>query len=233
MTIERADHAREKGMALVYVGIFLVPLLLCTGLAVDRGRGYLVRATLAKAVDAAALAAARNMAADSSQAKLVGNNIFNANFPAGYLGVSPDQPQIDTDGRGSDGSYIIKVSSKATMPTTFMRIAKFDSLTVAASAQATRRLVDMSFIMDRSGSLGDGFGQVKRAASAFVGYFKEDSDRIALITFSDNTVVADAMRSGRGFDLAKIQSDINNAPLGGATATAEALYKAWNELRSV
>src|SRR5207244_7699617 len=129
MTIEKADHAREKGIALVYVGIFLVPLLLCTGLAVDLGWGYLVRATLAKAVDAAALAAARNMTADSSQAQRAGNNIFNANFPAGYLGVSPDPPQIDTDGRGSDGSYIIKVSSKATMPTTFMRIANFDTLT--------------------------------------------------------------------------------------------------------
>src|SRR2546427_7808905 len=102
MTIETADRAREKGIALVYVGVFLVPLLLCTGLAVDLGRGYLVRAVLAKAVDAAALATARNMAADSSQAKRAGNNIFNANFPAGYLGVSPDQPQIDTS-VGSNG----------------------------------------------------------------------------------------------------------------------------------
>ena len=72
MTIEKADHAREKGVALVYVGIFLVPLLLCTGLAVDLGWGYLVRATLAKAVDAAALAAAKNITGDDpSQAERV------------------------------------------------------------------------------------------------------------------------------------------------------------------
>ena len=43
MIIERVDDAREKGIALVYVGIFLVPILLCTGLAMDLGRGYLVR----------------------------------------------------------------------------------------------------------------------------------------------------------------------------------------------
>ena len=86
MTIERADHTREKGMALAYVGVFLVPLLLCTGLAVDLGRGYLVRATLAKAVDAAALAAARNITADSSQAERVAENIFDVNFPPGFLG---------------------------------------------------------------------------------------------------------------------------------------------------
>ena len=234
MTIEKADHAREKGVALVYVGIFLVPLLLCTGLAVDLGWGYLVRATLAKAVDAAALAAARNIAADPSQAKRAGNNIFNANFPAGYLGVSPEQPDIETD-VGPDGSYIIHASSKATMPTTFMRVAKFDSLTVAASAQATRRLVDMSFVIDRSGSLiGHGaFPVVKQAAKQFVSYFKPTADRIALITFSDNTVVEDAMWSARGFDPGSIDGHIDLASPGGATATAEALYKAWNELRTV
>ena len=55
MTTNTTDRAREKGIALVYVGVFLVPLLLCTGLAVDLGRGYLVRVALAKAVDAAAL----------------------------------------------------------------------------------------------------------------------------------------------------------------------------------
>src|SRR5713101_8302112 len=97
MTIERADHAREKGMALVYVGIFLVPLLLCTGLAVDLGRGYLVRATLAKAVDAAALAAAHNITGDPSQAQArsVAQNMFNVNFPPGFLGASPSAPEID------------------------------------------------------------------------------------------------------------------------------------------
>src|SRR5437667_6520049 len=194
MTIERADHAREKGMALVYVGIFLVPLLLCTGLAVDLGRGYLVRATLAKAVDAAALAPARNITADTSQAQRAGNNIFNANFPAGYLGVSPEQPDIETD-VGPDGSYIIHASSKATLPTTFMRLAKFDTLTVAASAQATRRLVDMSFVIDRSWSLNGEFPQVKQAAKQFVKYFKEDSDRMALITFASGTTVTDRMRA--------------------------------------
>ncbi len=101
MTIKRTDHAREKGIALVYMAVFLVPLLACTGLAVDLGRGYLVRVALARAVDAAALAAARNIAADSSQALRAANNIFNANFPAGFLGVSSVQnpPQLTMTGR--------------------------------------------------------------------------------------------------------------------------------------
>ena len=237
MTIERTDHAREKGIALVYVAVFLVPLLACTGLAVDLGRGYLVRVALARAVDAAALAAARNIAADSSQALRAANNIFNANFPAGFLGVSSVQnpPQL-TMTVGSDGSHIITVASSATVPTTFMRIAGPESLRVAASAQATRRLVDMSFVMDRSGSLGGAFGQVKEAAKQFVSYFDPTpniGDRVALITFSANTLVADPMRSERGFDLSSIDSHIDSTVANGGTATAEGLYQGWDQVRTV
>ena len=95
MTIDTADRAREKGIALVYVGVFLVPLLICTGLAVDLGRGYLVRATLAKAVDAAALEAARNItAADPSQWRTVATRIFDVNFPQGFLGATRSEPDL-------------------------------------------------------------------------------------------------------------------------------------------
>src|SRR6266566_2336359 len=195
MTIEKADHAREKGIALVYVGIFLVPLLLCTGLAVDLGWGYLVRATLAKAVDAAALAAAKNITGDDpSQAERVADNIFDANFPPGFLGVTPSRPILNIT-IGPDGSHVVDVTSDATLPTTFMRLANFDSLTVRADAQATRRLVDMSFVIDRSKSLLGAFPEVVAAAKDFVGSFDSSSDRIALITFSSGTTVRDQLRT--------------------------------------
>jgi len=234
MIIERVDHAREKGMALVYVGIFLVPLLLCTGLAVDLGRGYLVRATLAKAVDAAALAAANNItAADSSQAGRVANNIFHANFPLGFLGVNPSEPDMQTS-FGSDGSHIITVHSIAIVPTTFMRLAGRDSLEVAATATATLRLVDMAFVIDRSGSLLSAIPAVRAAAMQFVSYFDQLADRIALITFSSGTTVAtEDLSSARGFNLAAIDLAIAGTDAKGGTATAEALYQAWDQLRAV
>src|SRR6266403_1571541 len=232
MNIERADHAREKGMALVYVGIFLVPLLLCTGLAVDFGRGYLVRATLAKAVDAAALAAARNITSDPSQAERVAENIFDVNFPPGFLGVTPSRPDL-TITIGPDGAHVINVSSDATLPTTFMRLARLDSLTVRADAQATRRLVDLSFVIDQSRSLTGALPAVVAAAKDFVSSFDRDSDRIALITFSSSTTVMDQMRSTRGFDLDSIKMHLDSTTPVGATATAEALYQAWDQLRTV
>src|ERR1700681_294545 len=52
---------REEGFALVYMAALLTGLLLFTGLAVDSGRAYVVKAQLSKAVDGAALGAARNI----------------------------------------------------------------------------------------------------------------------------------------------------------------------------
>src|ERR671931_2028659 len=93
----------------------------------------------------------------------------------------------------------------------------------------------MSFVIDRSESLKNVFTRVQDAAIQFVGGFDPDADRIALITFSSGTTRAEQMRPGgaRGFDLAAIDADIANMQHNGATATAEALYQAWDQLRSV
>src|SRR5262249_22466619 len=220
MTAETKHRRREKGIALVYVGVFLVPLLICTGLAVDLGRGYLVRVALAKAVDATALAVARNISkADSGLG--IANNIFSANFPPNFLGVTPSpQPNIDIKVDDADGSYVINVKSTATVQTTFMRLAKFDTLAVGVGAVARRRLVDMSFVIDRSASLGSAFPQVQEAAIDFVRDGFTQDDRIALITFSGGTKVEDPMTAERGFDEDKIISDIRGASPSGPTATA-------------
>src|SRR5881409_595191 len=83
-------------------------------------------------------------------------------------------------------------------------VASADTLTVSADATATRRLVDMSFVIDRSGSLLGAFPAVQAAAMEFVGKFDPEADRIALITFSSGTTLAEPMGSARGFDLAQI-----------------------------
>src|SRR5436190_13124262 len=83
---QRAHITDEKGIALVYMAVLLTTLLLFSGVALDSGRGYVVKAQLTKAVDGAALAAARNLNSGDPRAEAV--NIFRANFPPGYLGTS-------------------------------------------------------------------------------------------------------------------------------------------------
>ena len=74
-------------MALAYMAVTLTAMLLFTGLAVDGGRGYVVKAQLTKAVDGAALGAARALNSGNPKAEAI--RIFKANFPPGYIGTNP------------------------------------------------------------------------------------------------------------------------------------------------
>src|SRR3954462_12986000 len=81
---------RQDGFVLVYMAAILALLVVTTGLAVDSGRAYLVKAQLSKAVDGAALAAGRSLNSGGPRAEAA--QIFRANFPPGYMGTatSPD-----------------------------------------------------------------------------------------------------------------------------------------------
>src|SRR3954449_5405170 len=86
MNPHRTRLAREEGFTLVYMAATLTVLLLATGLAVDGGRAYVVKAQLSKAVDGAALGAARSL--NSGDPKLEAERIFRANFPTGFMGTT-------------------------------------------------------------------------------------------------------------------------------------------------
>ncbi len=111
---------QQRGIALFYLSTVLFVLLTVCGLAVDLGRGYIVKAHLSKAVDGAALAAARYIGDGQSAARAEGNKIFGANFPNGFLGVSsvqnPPNMNFSVD---AEGSNVITVESNAVVPTTF------------------------------------------------------------------------------------------------------------------
>jgi hypothetical protein len=229
----RRARGGEDGIALVYVTVAMVTLLLFTGLAVDLGRAYVVRSNLATAVDAAALAAAKYVGQGHGQARAEAKRMFDVNFPAGYLGVTPANPHV-TFAVAADGSSMATVSSSATIDTTFSRVAGFNQLNVAARSQATRRLVDLAFVVDHSGSIGDAWDEVQDATKRFVTYFDSTSDRMSLVLFSTTTNVADPINtSGRGFDRNAITGHIDATSAEGSTGTSEALYQAWDQLRSV
>ena len=86
MTMQRRTRSNEAGVALIYMAVLLTSLLLFTGLAVDSGRGYVVKAQLTKAVDGAALGAARALNSGDPQGEAA--RIFKANFPSTFMGTS-------------------------------------------------------------------------------------------------------------------------------------------------
>ena len=230
-------RASEDGYVLVYMTVGLTGLLLFSGLAVDAGRTYLVKAQLTKAVDGAALGAARSLNSGDPKADAV--RLFKANFPVGLLGTSSvTDPSSDPNFYSSHvdpgtGINTITVKASAVLPSTFMSLANVTDVNVSSSAKATRRMVDLSLVLDVSSSIGSRWPAVRDAARTFINSFDKDNDRFALITFSNGARVLDAMPSGRGFDKTKVKNDVPSSLPGGSTNMVEGLYRGWDEIRSV
>ena len=199
MTTHRNALANEKGFALFYMAVFLTVLLIFVGLAVDTGRAYVVQAQLSKAVDGAALGAARMLNSGNPQQEAA--NIYRANFPNGWMGTSSSTSPSDagfysmtTD--AATGVNVVNVRATAVVPTTFMKLANFQQLTVNAQGEATRRMVDLSLVMDVSSSIGWRWQYVRDAARTFVDAFDANSDRVSLIFFGNGARV-DRRHAGR------------------------------------
>ena len=233
----RSRFSSEQGVTLIYMAIFITTGLLFTGLAVDSGRAYVVKAQLTKAVDGAALAAARNLNNGDPEGEAA--RIFRANFPAGYLGTSTvTDPTtaadfFETYTVTETGVNVVTVNATAVVPTTFMRLANFTQVTVHSTGEAQRRMVDLSLVLDVSGSIGSKWNAVRSAAIEFINAFDETSDRLALITYGNGARVVRQMPSSRGFDKSAMTSSIPTTLPGGWTPMAEGLYRGWDELRSV
>ena len=237
MTRQRLMLQNQKGVALIYMAVTLTVLLLFTGLALDGGRGYVVKAQLTKAVDGAALGAAREL--NSGNPRQKAEQVFRANFPAGFLGTAsvtdpasdPNFYALTTD--ASTGVNIVTINASAVLPTTFMGLANFNNMQVNASGQATRRMVDLSLVVDVSGSIGSQWPTVRDATRNFIDSFDAAHDRMSLVLFSTGAQVMYAMPSSRGFDKTAIKAAVPNSLPSGSTLMAEGLYRGWDQIRTV
>src|SRR5262245_33743557 len=221
----RARWSGERGVALVYMAALLTTLLLFSGLALDGGRGYVVKAQLTKAVDGAALGAARNLNSGDPRAEAA--RIFRANFPAGYFGTSsvtdpttdPSFFSMATD--PASGTNTVTVTASAVLPTTFMRLGNYFNMNVQSTGQATRRMVDLSLVLDVSSSIGSQWTTVRDATRKFINSLDALHERVALLTFSNGATVLDQMPPSRGFDKTRVMADVPSTLPGGSTNMVE------------
>jgi Flp pilus assembly protein TadG len=213
------------------MGLLMATVVAAAGLVIDLGRVYLVRAHLAKALDAAALVAVRNLGLGQATAQAEADEIFNANFPSGYLGVTGAAPTF-TFGIAPDASIQVTGTSNVTLPTPFTAFLG-GNLTFGSKTKVTRRLVDVAFVVDRSGSIGDAWPEVQDAVQRFTSFFDPANDRLALVMFSGNTIVMDPIRTGRGFNATSVTNHIQGIPCEGNTLTSEGIYAGWDQLRAV
>src|SRR5579884_912701 len=155
----------EKGITLVLGALSLMFIIPMIGLAIDVGFMYLVKSKLQSAVDGAALAAARSLntgqttSDQANTAKANAVNWFFANFPSNFAGsknttmdTSDSHVHVYDD---PNNSHLRNVTVTATtqVNTYFMKYLNFDSVTVGATGNASRRDVVAMLVLDRSWSI--------------------------------------------------------------------------------
>jgi len=228
-TARPAALRNERGAIIVFMAVSLVIMLAMAGLAIDLGAGYLRRARMVRAVDAAALAGARvirdgqpaalNHALAIAQSNGLGSGVLNP-------------PALDVQfGMTVDGETTIQVSARDTENTLFARIFGQNDIEVAAMAQAATPPVDIVLVIDHSGSLGTAMAWVplQDAAKSFVDKFDDDLDQMGMVGFHTKATQRFAM-SDRF--TAPVKGQIDALTSAGWTNTGQALRLASDQFGS-
>ena len=232
------NFKKQRGQVAIVVTLSLLAIIGSTALAVDSGLGYMVKARLNTALDAASIAASdaasqgATEAAQTASAQAAARKFFAINYPVGYLGSTAtfNDPTVTFN----MGMVTIDATASAALPATFSHAMGINLLTVGASSQAIRKDLDMAFVVDASGSMLPSGPRVQLEAKAFLGRFDQLHDRIALIRFSVGAEVDDAIQPvSRGFDLASMDSHIDNINFVGWTNSAEGFWNARDQLNRV
>jgi Flp pilus assembly protein TadG len=232
---------RQKGAALIMLTMMLsVVVIPMIGLAIDGGMAYLVQTRLSAACDAAALAGARSLSVgltlDSQIAAATAtiNEYLETNYPTGMyrtfnLNVTSNIQQTAYKTR------TVSLNATIVMPTLFMSIFNHPTATVAASAQASRRDVNIMLVIDRSSSMATAgvCGTMKAAAQTFADDFTNGRDRLGLITFMATPTLDFPSSLTFKSDAPSLDSVIGEVQCGGNTGSAAALWKAYQQLQAI
>jgi Flp pilus assembly protein TadG len=216
----------ERGAVLVFTAITMVALLAFLGLALDTARGYVTRARLSRAVDAAALGGARalrqgqNVATARAQALAAANGVSASGGASLSISFGVNAEQENT----------VHVSASQTVPTLFMRILDHNSMTVGSQALAAVPPLDIAFVLDQSGSLAtEGVcDDMQDAARNFVDRFSDEIDQMGLVSFQ--VMAANHFMLNKPFR-SSVKSKIGQISCVGDTNSREGLRFGYNQLK--
>lgn len=220
-----------RGQIFVLMCFALLVLLGFVGLAIDLGQAYIVKTTLSKAVDAAALTAMRNVSNISGR-QAIATNAFNANYSTVPGLGTPPTPSV-VFSLDANGNTIVTITATAAVPTSFIRVfgSAYDTLNVSASATALRNPLVMSLILDRSGSMNSngGAAALPTAVSDFINFFDNATDNVADISFSGADTVDVKMTTNF---TTPITSAVEGMPFSGGTYAYGGLLDGDNQILS-
>ena len=153
----------SRGNVAMITALAVLPMVAAIGCAIDYSNASMLRTKLLAAADAAALATvsfnspvvttAKNMSGNGSVAggSAYATNLFSANLPSGYSGLSPTVTVTKT------GTTVTAVISWSTSVSTFfMGVVGFPNIMIGDSSTATFTLptyIDFYLMLDVSGSM--------------------------------------------------------------------------------
>ncbi|MCR9214666.1 MAG: pilus assembly protein [Proteobacteria bacterium] len=152
-----------RGASAVIIAFLAIPIFGFIGLSVDLGRAYVLKSKLSTALDAAGLAAGRNIYSPDAEIYADAQKYFDANFPSGYMGtaaITMDATTISWDATKEN----ITLAVNANMNTTFMNVLNHESLTVGATTEIKRdnRGMELILVLDNTGSMNSYTSGTKR-----------------------------------------------------------------------
>lgn len=228
----RNAAGKESGQILALFAIMLPLLLIFMGLSIDFGLGFLTKAELGKACDAASLAVMRNLGRGETEATAIGNSVFALNYNANSE-LNAAVPSVSISySKDSYGEPIVNVSATAKIHTFFIGLAGFRTLNIGSYSQATRPPVILSMVLDKSGSMNDNGGNtaLPPAAQDFLGYFIEGTDRLGEVSFS--SIATEDVAISQTFQR-PIKRSLNRMTFGGATFAQGGLLDAQTQVQGV
>lgn len=144
--------ADRKGAFAIQFALMVVPLTVCTGLAVDGGRAFLARYELAQALDAAALAVG-STSSTTTQENLttMAQTYVNANFRTKHNG------HIKVTLGDNASGVVVNLKGEVAIDTYFMPLIGKDSVLVKAESTVRRggNNVEVALAIDITGSMDD------------------------------------------------------------------------------
>ncbi len=161
----------QQGQILPWLAVVLVGMLGMAGLSIDVGRAYVLRSQLQNYANAAALAAAGEVYNSSSTDNATtiatsysaGSGGHNVNSSLGTVTTTVTTVCLNmlmpsgTSCTSSSPANAVKVKQTATMPTYFMKLFGFNSLSVSsqatASMQGSAHPWNVAVIVDSTGSM--------------------------------------------------------------------------------
>lgn len=142
-------HQGEGAQALPLFALGIVGIVGLLGLSVDIGRLVWARTSIQGAVDAAVLAAAQDMPTGTSAAQAAAEQYWLAN--SGSIRSQGENVTFTTT--YPPGNRAVQMTARAEVPTWFARVVGLDHWDVSASGTAASQVLDISLVLDISGSM--------------------------------------------------------------------------------